>query len=292
MRREPTLWRVATEYLFIRKLAPRSDLLNPLYAGGFDHETAREVDWVSGAALLVRREATDAVGLFDESFFLFSEEADWQARFRQAGWQVWFFPGAEVVHVGGASHGGRLYVENLRGQLRYFDKHRGPREAERLRRLLLVALRLRAARPPPPRVPRRRALPAFGRRADADPAVIVYLRLAFGTLCVLAPGWAVARAFGQRSMSAILAWTMAAIFVAWAAVFTFHRSIHLAVVGAGGDLRRARSCRAAGANHRCERGSRAVARSVSSSAGSSGTSRAPSRATGSSTRRASASSST
>jgi len=145
VRREPTLWRVATEYLFIRKLAPRSDLLNPLYAGGFDHASSREVDWLSGAALLVRREAADAVGLFDESFFLFSEEADWLTRFRRAGWQVWFYPGAEVVHVGGASHGGRMYVENLRGQLRYFDKHHGPKEAERLRRLLLVALRMRAA---------------------------------------------------------------------------------------------------------------------------------------------------
>jgi len=59
--------------------------------------------------------------------------------------------------------------------------------------------------------------------------VIVYLRLAFGTLCVIAPGWAVARAVGQRSVSAVLAWTMASIFVAWAAVFTLHRSIHLAV---------------------------------------------------------------
>jgi hypothetical protein len=60
--------------------------------------------------------------------------------------------------------------------------------------------------------------------------VIIYLRLAFGTLCVLAPGWAVARALGQRSVSAVLAWTMASIFVAWVTVFTFHRSIHLAVV--------------------------------------------------------------
>jgi hypothetical protein len=59
--------------------------------------------------------------------------------------------------------------------------------------------------------------------------MIVYLRLAFGTLCVLAPGWAVARAFGQRSVSAVLAWTMASVFVAWVAVFTLHRSIHLAV---------------------------------------------------------------
>ncbi len=55
-----------------------------------------------------------------------------------------FFPGAQVVHVGGASHGGRLYVENLRGHLRWFAKHRGPREAERVRKLLLWSLRLRA----------------------------------------------------------------------------------------------------------------------------------------------------
>jgi GT2 family glycosyltransferase len=144
VRAEPTLWRLATEYLFLRKLAPRTNLLNPLYVGGFDHETETEADWLFGPALLVRREATDAVGLFDESFFMFSEEVDWLTRFRRAGWKVLFFPGAEVVHVGGASHGGRMYVENLRGHLRFFAKHRGPKEAERARRLLLWSLRLRA----------------------------------------------------------------------------------------------------------------------------------------------------
>jgi len=143
VRADPTLWRLATEYLFIRKLAPRSRLLNPLYAGGFAHDEMREVDWLYGAALLVRRDAADAVGLLDESFFMFSEETDWMFRFRLAGWKVYFFPGAEVVHVGGASHGGRMYVENLRGHLRFLAKHRGLREAERARRLLLAALRLR-----------------------------------------------------------------------------------------------------------------------------------------------------
>jgi hypothetical protein len=144
VRGEPSLWRLATEYLGIRKLAPRSRRLNPLYAGGFDHDEVRAVDWLYGPALLVRREAADAVGLFDEDFFMFSEEVDWMTRFRRAGWQVLFFPGAQVVHVGGASHGGNLYVENLRGQLRYIDKHRGPKEAERVRKLLLFSLRLRA----------------------------------------------------------------------------------------------------------------------------------------------------
>ncbi len=144
VRGEPTLWRLATEYLFIRKLAPRSQRLNALYAGGFDHDEVVEADWLYGPALLVRREAADAVGLFDEDFFMFSEEVDWMTRFRRAGWKVMFFPGAQVVHVGGASHGGGLYVENLRGHLRFADKHRGPKEAERVRKLLLWSLRLRA----------------------------------------------------------------------------------------------------------------------------------------------------
>ena len=144
VRGEPTLWRLATEYLFIRKLAPKSRLFNPLYAGGFDHAREVEAEWLSGPALLVRRDAADAVGLFDEKFFLFGEETDWLTRFRRAGWKVLFFPGAEVTHVGGASHGGSMYIENLRGHVRWFAKHRGLRQAEQVRRLLLFSLRVRA----------------------------------------------------------------------------------------------------------------------------------------------------
>jgi GT2 family glycosyltransferase len=140
----PTLWRLATEYFFLRKLAPRTDALNAFYGGGFRYDETRTVESLQGAALLVRLAAAEDVGLFDESFFMFSEETDWTYRFARAGWRTVFVHDAEVVHVGGASHGGRLYVENLRGLLRFFAKHRGPREAERARRLLLAALRLRA----------------------------------------------------------------------------------------------------------------------------------------------------
>lgn len=140
----PTRWRLATEYFFVRKLAPGSTLLNPLYVGGFDHRKSREVDWLSGACLLVRREAADAVGLFDEAFFMFSEETDWCYRFHRAGWKVVFCAEAEAVHVGGATHGGALYRENLRGHLRFVAKHSGPVEAERVRRMLVRALRLRS----------------------------------------------------------------------------------------------------------------------------------------------------
>ena len=144
VRGDPTLWRLATEYFFLRKLGPRSRLFNAFYGGGFDHASTREVESLQAAALLVRRDAADAVGLFDESFFMFSEETDWLFRFRKAGWRVVFCPDGVVTHIGGASHGGRLYVENLRGILRFLAKHRGTREAERARRLLLWSLRLRA----------------------------------------------------------------------------------------------------------------------------------------------------
>jgi N-acetylglucosaminyl-diphospho-decaprenol L-rhamnosyltransferase len=139
----PTVWRLATEYLFLRKLAPRSSALNAFYAGGFDHDEVREVEVVMGACMLLRREAIEEVGDCDEDYFLFSEETDWCYRFREAGWQVVFFPGAECVHVRGAAHGGRLYRENLRGHLLFLSKHRGPKVAERARRLLLAALRVR-----------------------------------------------------------------------------------------------------------------------------------------------------
>jgi N-acetylglucosaminyl-diphospho-decaprenol L-rhamnosyltransferase len=131
--------------LYLRKLAPRSRLLNGFYAGGFAHDEERDADFVMGAVWLVRRAAIDEVGPADEEFFLFSEEVDWAYRFRKAGWRSVFFPGAEATHVYGASHKGRLYLELQRGHLRFFAKHRGAAYAERVRKLLRAGLLLRGA---------------------------------------------------------------------------------------------------------------------------------------------------
>jgi N-acetylglucosaminyl-diphospho-decaprenol L-rhamnosyltransferase len=141
----PTLWRLATEFLFLRRLAPRTRALNAFYGGGFDHAAVREAEVLMGAVWLVRRAAIEQVGPADDSFFLFSEETDWAYRFEAAGWKVLFFPGAGATHVYAASHKGLMFVENLRGQLRFLRKHRGERYAERARKLLLAALRLRGA---------------------------------------------------------------------------------------------------------------------------------------------------
>jgi N-acetylglucosaminyl-diphospho-decaprenol L-rhamnosyltransferase len=139
----PTVWRIATEYLFLRKLAPRSRLFNAFYGAGFDHESVREAEFIGGACLLVRREAFEATGGFDEDFFMMSEEVDWCFRFRRAGWKVLFYPGAEVVHVLSSSANPAMFRELVRGHLRFLSKHRGAQEAERARRLMFVALALR-----------------------------------------------------------------------------------------------------------------------------------------------------
>jgi GT2 family glycosyltransferase len=88
----------------------------------------RRVDWVMGAALLVRRAALDGVGLFDEDFFLYSEEVDLQFRLRRVGWEVHYVPEATVVHhesqFSSAIPERRIH-EMWRSRHRYWRKHHG-----------------------------------------------------------------------------------------------------------------------------------------------------------------------
>jgi GT2 family glycosyltransferase len=147
----PTPWRLATEYLFLRKLAPRSTALNSFYCGGFDHDMARRVDWVTGACVLLRGEALARLGGFDESFFLYSEETDLLRRLADLGLETWFDPAAQVTHLWGATTArdpGPAYREQLRSHVRYLDTHLGRGAARRGRLILLSGLALRAPRGP------------------------------------------------------------------------------------------------------------------------------------------------
>lgn len=142
----PTVWRLCTEYFFLRKLAPSSRAFNAFYASGFDYESVREADWLMGAALVVRREMIDEVGGFDERFFLFSEEVDLCYRARRAGWRIAYTPEATFVHLGGSSTRpvwSSMYREQLRGHVAFLEKHQGVESAERARRWLVRALLMR-----------------------------------------------------------------------------------------------------------------------------------------------------
>lgn len=109
----------------------------------WDHASTRSVDWVSGAAMLVRRAAIDAVGPMDEAFFMFNEDVDWCRRMNEGGWSVDYVPAATVVHHIGASKGAvsnRVILERHRGMIHYFRKHhRRPAPVDRIAAFLIMA---------------------------------------------------------------------------------------------------------------------------------------------------------
>jgi N-acetylglucosaminyl-diphospho-decaprenol L-rhamnosyltransferase len=101
-----------------------------------DANTARDVDWVSGAAIWLRRDALDDVGGWDERYFMYVEDVDLCRRLRDHEWRVVHEPAGQVVHVHGAStarHPYRMIAEHHRSLLRFArSRWSGPR------RVLLV----------------------------------------------------------------------------------------------------------------------------------------------------------
>jgi N-acetylglucosaminyl-diphospho-decaprenol L-rhamnosyltransferase len=95
---------------------------------GIDTEAPQQRDWVTGACMLLRREAVEEVGCFDEHFFLYYEDVDLCTRLRQAGWQVYYLPTVTVIHHRGAScrlkpkHARQAYRESQR---HFWRKHHG-----------------------------------------------------------------------------------------------------------------------------------------------------------------------
>jgi N-acetylglucosaminyl-diphospho-decaprenol L-rhamnosyltransferase len=90
-----------------------------------DPAHARDVDWVSGAAIWLRRDALDAVGGWDERYFMYMEDLDLCWRMRGAGWRVVYEPGGSVVHVQGASTSRRPYrmlLEHHRSAWRFAQR--------------------------------------------------------------------------------------------------------------------------------------------------------------------------
>ena len=124
---EPTPWRSVARVLHLNRLRPRDPRFRdfnmtwePLPGGPI------AVDAISGAFMLVRREALDRVGPLDEGYFLHCEDLDWCRRFRDRGYQVLFVPDVEVMHRKGESSRARpIRVEwhKHRGMLRYYRTH-------------------------------------------------------------------------------------------------------------------------------------------------------------------------
>lgn len=136
----------AVSHAFLGPFAPGNRFTRTYRQTSWDRSTEREVDWVSGAAMLIRRSAFEQVGAFDEEFGLYGEELDLCARLRDAGWKVLASPELEVLHVGGVSTGRSRRTALMHSQsiYRYYRKHRATGWGRATLPLAWAALRTRA----------------------------------------------------------------------------------------------------------------------------------------------------
>lgn len=107
-------------------------------------ETRTEVDAIQGSCFVIARRAWDAVGPFDDAFFLYHEEVDWCLRARDAGFAVLYEPAVRAVHEGGLDVPAGRELIYYRGVLRLIAKRRGEAAATRLKRYLRRTARVGA----------------------------------------------------------------------------------------------------------------------------------------------------
>ncbi len=138
-RRFPDLSVLFLESTWLESLLPRRHLQR-YYVDDVSDSVVQDVDWVTGAAMMVRRQVIESVGRLDESFFMYSEELDWCRRIKSSGWRIVYLPTARVIHYGGKSSDQVVAARHIYFQsskVRYTSKHHGRMIAEVLRIWLL-----------------------------------------------------------------------------------------------------------------------------------------------------------
>lgn len=138
-RRFPTLPVLFLESTWLQKFAPRA-ILRHYYMEDRSDAERQAVDWITGAAMLTRREVVNQVGGLDEGFFMYSEELDWCKRIRNAGWEITYLPTARITHHEGKSSeqvvpARHIYFQS--SKVRYVRKYHSAFIAEVLRLWLL-----------------------------------------------------------------------------------------------------------------------------------------------------------
>lgn len=116
---------------FLTKISPNNPWSSKNLLSDWDYNSVKEIDWASGAALMVRREVIEQVGVLDDkNFFIYWEDTDWCKRIRDAGWKIMFIPDAEIIHLTGQGGGKRgLWLSNImiyqmhKSAYNYFKKH-------------------------------------------------------------------------------------------------------------------------------------------------------------------------
>ncbi len=140
--RLPSLGREWWRLFHLDRLMPLSQYPRAV----FGSPLARPVEVLSGACVLLRRQAVQPLGLFDEDYFVYSEEIDLCDRLRQAGWQLHWLPTARVTHRGGQSTRqvpDQMFLELYRNKVLFFRKRRGVWAGRAYKLILLQAALVR-----------------------------------------------------------------------------------------------------------------------------------------------------
>ena len=122
----PTPDTVWYDALLLSRLFPRSRTFGKYRMTWWDYADERQVEQPMASALLLRAAALAQVGGFDESFPLFFNDVDLCRRLRDAGWEIWFTPRAEMIHAHGASTAqvwGEALNQSYRGFVGFYEKH-------------------------------------------------------------------------------------------------------------------------------------------------------------------------
>jgi GT2 family glycosyltransferase len=117
---------VASEYLGLSRLFPRSRVFGAYRMTFFAFDRVAEVDQVMGSCMMLSGKAINSIGKMDEDFPIFFNEVDWCYRAKAAGWKIYFTPDAEVTHLGGQSTKqvkGAMRLESMRSLRRFYEKH-------------------------------------------------------------------------------------------------------------------------------------------------------------------------
>lgn len=147
-RGEPTIWAAFTYYSGLEKRLPKTKYFGKYHQTFKDLSVSHQIDACSGAAMMIRTSQMHEVGYLDERFFMYAEDLDWCKRFREAGYEIWFFPEVEIIH--------HKYKSGIKTQspltslaskrhfyntmLQYYDKHYQNRYPRIVRLVLRIYL--------------------------------------------------------------------------------------------------------------------------------------------------------
>ncbi|WP_171061676.1 glycosyltransferase family 2 protein [Rhodococcus zopfii] len=149
IRREPSMAGALGDALFGSHMRLRPKFLSETVHRAAEYRTPHDVDWATGAAVLLRAALVRELGAWNERFFLYSEETDYLRRVRESGRSVRFEPSAVVRHrQGGSGTSPALAALMAVNRVRYAELHHGPAYAALFRTVVALAELLRSYDPP------------------------------------------------------------------------------------------------------------------------------------------------